>query len=454
MISHSMVVVQSTIRLVVLCWIAVAAVDESLMAGTLIDDETPADFGDDAFHQQSANTTIRTQISAINPSEFPAGSFFPNFIVQEQSRWPNPQWPRSTAGSRRILTERALEHMAGGAILILFSAADCPRCAEVLGLCGELGIPAAHVNYDAAAAGIAPGAAAAPRPGAADLRRALRQLDCSHREPYVFLGSRFLGDPDELLLMHSTGELHGRLRGYGAAPRAAPPVNRAPLLRVQPRATRPEAERAGAPWESGWAHPAVTGVLHLTLVEADGLARTGITIDPGAAAAAPGAAAAAAAPPRPNVSASCDAFAVAAIGGLRAQTPVRFRTAAPRWAAAFALAPVARAQALLTVSVYQADPALAAAGPAADPARGGAVAPALLGAAAMVPPLAGRVSDRWYALAGRAAGERVAGRVRVRMRYEAVYAVQARRPPRGVSLSLSLSLSAWRLSLSLSLRHY
>ena len=120
---------------------------------SFIGDETPAHFGDGAFLQKSANTTFRTEISSIDPTAFPPGSFFPNFRVQELSRWPNPQWPRSAAWSRRVITARARQHMEAGAILILFSSVECPRCADVLGLCEELGIPAAWVKYDEAGGG-------------------------------------------------------------------------------------------------------------------------------------------------------------------------------------------------------------------------------------------------------------------------------------------------------------
>lgn len=68
-----------------------------------------------------------------------------------------------------------------------------------------------------------------------------------------------------------TGELHARLRVYGVLPRSMPPENRAPVVRIQPRPTRPEAERLSVAWESSWVHPNVLGQLHVSVIQARGL---------------------------------------------------------------------------------------------------------------------------------------------------------------------------------------
>jgi hypothetical protein len=57
------------------------------------------------------------------------------------------------------------------------------------------------------------------------------------------------------------------------------PVNRAPVIRIQPRATRPEAERLSVSWQSSWVHPNVIARLQVRVIEARGLTAFGYSYD-------------------------------------------------------------------------------------------------------------------------------------------------------------------------------
>jgi len=235
--------------------------------------------------------TVLTFTEKLEVSDAGNGSYFPSFAVEERAGWPRAQWPRGEARSRRVLVDLAAREIDRGAVVVLFGGGQCARCAMVLDLFHELDVPAALVDYSALdeAGGAADEGGARGGEGSHEggeggqaratmgerVRRALRQLDVTgaegSEEPAVFLGTRLLGMALEVEAMLYTGELHARLRVYGVLPRIMPPVNRAPVVRIQPRATLPEGQRLSVAWESSWVHPTVLGKLQVTVIEARGL---------------------------------------------------------------------------------------------------------------------------------------------------------------------------------------
>jgi len=275
--------------------------------------------------EEAASTqTILTFTEKIEVSDAGNGSYFPSHVVEERAGWPRQLWPRGEARSRRILVDIASRELDAGAIMVLFAGAVCPHCAMILDLFRELDVPTALVDYStldeadeepdgnvrqtAGINGMRYHASGKSEWGemtvSQQVKRALKELDVTgaqgSEEPAVFLGTRLLGMALEVEGMYYSGELHARLRVYGTKstrftstkvqiltqqallgvlPRSMRPVNRAPVIRIQPRATRPEAERLSVSWQSSWVHPNVIARLQVRVIEARGLTAFGYSYD-------------------------------------------------------------------------------------------------------------------------------------------------------------------------------
>lgn len=138
----------------------------------------------------ASTTTVIEQVSTLDYSQAPNGSYFPSFKVEERQGWPREVWPRGEAWSRRVLTERAMSEIQKGAVVVLFASTPCQLCSLVVNIFDEMAVPVAVVTFasDASSQG---GGSTHPPPD--PLRAAALELAGSKREPYVFLGTRFLG---------------------------------------------------------------------------------------------------------------------------------------------------------------------------------------------------------------------------------------------------------------------
>jgi len=387
--------------------------------------------------------TVLTFTEKLEVSEAGNGSYFPSFTVAERAGWPRESWPRGEAKSRRVLVELAARELDGGAIAVLFADGDCPRCAMILDLFRELDVPAALVDYAVLheSTGGAPGVNTLPAQGASvgrqgraaghgggellngkvtseQVKRALRDLDVTgaqgREEPAVFLGTRLLGMALEVEAMLYTGELHARLRVYGVLPRSMAPVNRAPVVRIQPRATRPEAEQMSVAWQSSWVHPNVIGRLQVSVLEARGLTAFSYSYDPEQRRVLRGAL------PTPGGSIFgrpvSNPFVELKLEGVQARSAVQQATLEPVWHFNATFLPVKNPNALLEVSVQHADENP----PQLDPYYHGD--PALeMGRVSLRLPGDAAVLDNWYTLVGLEPGDRVTGMVRVRLQYTPFY---------------------------------
>ena len=286
-------------------------------------------------------------------SEAGNGSYFPSFTVEERVGWPRQRWPRGEALSRRVLVELASREMDRGAVVVLFAGADCPRCAMILDLFRELDVPAALIDYSVLGES---GGERRMQP-AERVARALRQLDVTDakgsEEPAVFLGTRLLGTALEVEAMLYTGELHARLRVYGVLPRSMPPENRAPVVRIQPRASHPEAERLSVAWESSWVHPNVLGQVHVSVLEAQGLTAFSYSYDAIQRKVVRGAL------PTPTGKvfgkAVSNPFVELDLEGVQTRTAVQQATLDPVWLFNTTFVPVRNRNSLLRVTVQHAD---------------------------------------------------------------------------------------------------
>jgi len=375
---------------------------------------------------QASTLTVVEFVEKHEVSEAGNGSFFPSFTVEERAGWPRERWPRGEALSRRVLAELASLEMDRGAVIVLFAGADCPRCAMVLDIFRELDVPAALVDYTALSdAGEAQASAAevgrtAPSGMhlAERVRRALMELDVTGAkgsdEPAVFLGTRLLGMALEVEAMLYTGELHARLRVYGVLPRSMPPQNRAPVVRIQPRATRPEAERLSVAWESSWVHPNVLGQLHVSVIEARGLTAFTYSYDAVQRKVLRGA--------LPTSSGRIfgqpvsNPFVELELEGMRVRSAVQQATLDPVWRFNATLAPFRNPGSLLLLTVQHADEKP----PQLDPLYHGD--PALeMGRVNVRLPGDSKPLENWYTLVGHQPGDRVTGVVKVRLQYVPFY---------------------------------
>ena len=352
-----------------------------------------------------ANQTIITFVEKVEVSEAGNGSYFPSFNVEERAGWPRLLWPRGEAESRRVLVELATRELDNGATVVLFAGRDCPRCSLILDLFRELDVPAHLVEY-------------AALDTSDEVKNALRQLDVTGArgsdEPAVFLGTRLLGMALEVEAMLYTGELHARLRVYGILPRSKPPVNRAPVVRIQPRATRPEAERLSVAWESSWVHPRVLGVVQVTVLEAKDLTAFSYSYDPEQRRVLRGAL------PTPGGSifgrAVSNPYVQVELEGVSKASHVQRETLDPVWNFTATFLPVRNPGALLELRVQHADEKP----PQLDPFYKGD--PALeMGKLTLRLPQDAREAQHWYSLVGNQPGDRVTGMVHVRLHYRPFY---------------------------------
>lgn len=211
--------------------------------------------------------------------------------------------------------------------------------------------------------------------------------------------------------MFLTCELSGRLGAYNIAPRIEPPVNRAPIARIQPRATQAEAsERDTIPFASGWVHPVVYGCMHISVVEARGLIASSYSYDPIQQLLVRGNVPTVGFPsgtPKSNT------FAEIELEHIRERTNTIPATLEPVWNQNFTLFPVREARSVITINVLHTDflnvdPYMAE------------EAPVFLGRVRLSMPLDETTVDRWYQLSGRVPGQSTQGLIRVICRYEAI----------------------------------
>ena len=355
----------------------------------------------------AAKQTIVTFVDKIEHSEGGNGSYFPAFSIEERHGWPRTLWPRGEAKSRHGLAELASRELDRGATIVVFAGTDCPRCTMILDIFRELDVPVGMVDPAMLDVGLRE-----------QVQRELRDLDVTGAKgsdaPAVFLGTRLLGMALEVEAMLYTGELHARLRVYGVLPRSMPPINRAPVVRIQPRATRPEAERLSVAWESSWVHPQVLGQLQVTVVEAKGLTAFSYSYDPVQRKVLRGAL------PTPGGSVFgtpvSNPFVVLELEGMQRRSAVLRETLEPFWNFNVTFWPVRNINAHLQLWVRHADEKL----PEVDPFFHGD--PALeMGRVNLRLPGDANAIEHWYSLVGDQPGDRVTGEVKVRLQYTPFY---------------------------------
>lgn len=386
-----------------------------------------------------ANTTIKIQVD----DETSPGGYFPSFILEERSRWPRASWPKGEGWSRGVIARLARVEMNKGSVVILFRGSFCPECQGVLDVAAQLGVIASSIDYDSLAA---EGGDVSGR-----VKKALHSMDVSNAEPFVFLGTRFLGDAGEFQQMFLTGELSRRLEMMGLIPRIDPPINRAPIALIQPRPTQSEAsERDSVPFSSNWAHPVVYGKLSVRVIEARNLVANSYTYDPIQQLLVRGSFPTVGYPrgtPESNV------FAQIEIEGERLRTSIVPKLLNPVWNQNFTIFPVKEARSFLTVTLnhvddVNSDPFLAADAPVflgrvfigldlSEREVDRCILHSSIAAASIevfplhgspyfsvgrctVPTLICVLLCRWYDLTGIVPGARVQGRVRVVVQYEAI----------------------------------
>jgi hypothetical protein len=319
-------------------------------------------YGSEGEEEGIANTTVKIQVD----DETSPGGYFPSFVVEERSNWPRETWPRGEGWSRGVLAKLAREEMNGGALVILFRGSFCPECQGILDLMERLGVVASSVDYDAL--GAQPGrggeGAGGGQNGRDDdgndwvsvgemVKNALYSMDVSNAEPFVFVGTRFLGNSEDVHQMFLTGELSARLEMMGLVPRIQPPINRAPIAIIQPRSTISEAkERDSVPFTSTWVHPVVYGRVHISVVEAQNLVANSYTYDPIQQLLVRGSVPTVGFPvgtPESNVFAQID------LEGERLRTSIVPRVLDPVWNQNFTVFPVKDARSFITVTLNHVD---------------------------------------------------------------------------------------------------
>ncbi|KAJ1484989.1 hypothetical protein T484DRAFT_1893330, partial [Baffinella frigidus] len=333
-------------------------------------------------------TTQFTFENVVEDWQAAPGSYFPGFAVEEQAGWPRHGWPRGDSQSRAVLAGLASQQMDRGYAVVIFRGAACPRCSAVHDIMLEIGARAVELDWSTmldAGGGVG-----------REVKLAMDQLDPKGEDPVIFLGTRLLGTPEDVEAMFMKGELHARLRAYGHQPRTLPPVNRAPVVRIQAEATVSEAGQWSAAWSAGWIHPRVVGRLDVSILEARGLTAFAFSYDP---------------VERKVVS---NPWVEASIETHSARTLVETNTVTPVWPGGhnMSMFPIETPGSLLLLRVLH-DDELLRSGP-----------PLEMGRALLSMPLTQRPLERWVDLVGERAGDRVAGEVRVGMRYTATNHVE------------------------------